>query len=176
MKCQHIEFPNSSLRRLKTCDTPLSRQVGGVFRPELIYPFVGIQEQLSSMYCRPDFESLLRHWSDRRQFDNILTDIYDGQVWRSFKDTNEEGSPNFFRPDVADSHLGLMLNIDWFQPFDGTTHSTGVIYAAICNLSQDVHFKRENMLILSILLGPYEVSLHKINHYLTPIVNNLESL
>jgi hypothetical protein len=50
MKCRHIKFPNSSLRRLKTCDTFLSWQVGSVFRPELIYPFVGIQEQLSSMY------------------------------------------------------------------------------------------------------------------------------
>ena len=128
------------------------------------------------MYCQPDFEKLLRHWSNRQQFDNILTDIYDGRVWRNFKDTNEEGSPNFFQPDVADSHLGLMLNLDWFQPFDGTTHSTGVIYAAICNLPRDVHFKRENMLILGILPGPHEVSLHKINHYLAPIVDDLESL
>ena len=69
-----------------------------------------------------------------------------------------------------------MLNLDWFQPFDGTTHSTGVIYAAICNLPRDVHFKRENMLILGILPGPHEVSLHKINHYLAPIVDDLESL
>ena len=86
------------------------------------------------MFCWPDFEKSLRHWSNRQQFRNIITDIYDGEVWRTFKDTNEEGSPNFFRPEVADSHIGLMINLDWFQPFDGTNHSTGAIYAAICNL------------------------------------------
>ena len=66
------------------------------------------------MYRRQDFEKSLRHWSDRQQFDNILTDIYDGQVWRTLKESSEESSPNFFRSEVADSHLGLMLNLDWF--------------------------------------------------------------
>src|SRR3954470_943687 len=74
----------------------------------------------------------------------------------------------------ADLHLGLMLNLDWFQPFDGTSHSTEVLYAAICNLPRDIRFKRENLLIISILPGPNEVSLHKINHYLAPMVDELE--
>ena len=69
-----------------------------------------------------------------------------------------------------------MLNLDWFQPFDRTTHSTSIIYAAICNLSRNVHFKRKNMLILSILPGLHKVSLHKINYYLALIVDDLESL
>ncbi len=118
----------------------------------------------------------MRHWANRLDFDDILTDIYDGRVWKTFKGTNDETSPNFFRPEVADSHLGLMLNLDWFQPFDGTNHSTGVLYAAICNLPRDIRFKRENLLIISILPGPNEVSLHKINHYLAPMVDELESL
>ena len=105
-----------------------------------------------------------------------MTDIYDGQVWKTFKETSDQNSPNFFRAEVADSNLGLMINLDWFQPYEGTVHSTGVIYAAICNLPQDMRFRRENMLILGILPGPNEVSLHKINHYLAPIVNELESL
>ena len=102
--------------------------------------------------------------------------IYDGRVWKTFKGTNDETSPNFFRPEVADSHLGLMLNLDWFQPFDGTSHSTGVLYAAICNLPRDIWFKCENLLIISILPEPNEVNLHKINYYLTPMVNELGSL
>jgi hypothetical protein len=40
--------------------------------------------------------------------------------------------------EVADSHLGLMLNLDWFQPYDGTVYSIGIIYAAICNLPRDI--------------------------------------
>jgi hypothetical protein len=66
--------------------------------------------------------------------------------------------------------------LDWFQPFDGTIHSTGVLYAAIGNLPRDVRFKRNNILILGLLPGPDEVSLHKINHYLAPIIDELKSL
>src|SRR3954469_8883042 len=77
---------------------------------------------------------------------------------------------------MADSHLGLMLNLDWFKPFNSTIHSTGAIYAAICNLPREICFKRENMLILRILPGLNEVSLHKINHYLALIVDELQLL
>ncbi|PKB98030.1 hypothetical protein RhiirA5_384246 [Rhizophagus irregularis] len=87
-------------------------------QPILIYPFAGIQQQLESMYCRPGFENLLRHWVNRTSYGQILADIYDGQVWKTLKDKN---SANFFRPDTTDSNLGLMLNLDWFQPFKDTT-------------------------------------------------------
>jgi hypothetical protein len=176
MKCRHVEFPNSFNRKSNFCNTPLSQTIDNSIKPELIYPFAGIRQQLATMYRRPDFEKLLRHWADRSSSNDILADIYDGQVWKNLKETNDENSPNFFRPEVADSHLGLMLNLDWFQPYDGTPYSTGAIYAAICNLPRDIRFKRENMLLLGLLPGPDEVSLHKINHYLAPIVNELESL
>src|SRR4051812_35345079 len=80
---------------------------------------------------------ILRHWANQSGFDNILTNIYDGRVWKTFKGTDDKTSLNFFRPEV---HLGLMLNLDWFQPFDGTSHRTGVLYAAICNIPRDIRF------------------------------------
>ena len=69
-----------------------------------------------------------------------------------------------------------MLNLDWFQLYDGTVYSIGVIYATICNLPRDIRYRRENLLTLGILPGPNEVSLHKINHYLALIIDELESL
>ncbi|RHZ80728.1 hypothetical protein Glove_132g162 [Diversispora epigaea] len=123
-----------------------------------------------------NFENFLQHWLNRTNSDEILSDIYDGQIWKSFKETNDENLPNFFRNKTADSHLGLMINLDWFQPYNCTIHSTGVIYAAICNLPRYIRFKHENLLILGLLLSPNEVSLHKINHYLASIVDKLESL
>jgi len=85
MKCQHVEFPNSALRKSRLCNTPLSRKIGvsanrTIIRPNLTYPFSGIRQQLASMYNRPGFERCLRVWANRQQFDNVLTDIYDGQV------------------------------------------------------------------------------------------------
>ena len=143
MKYQHVEFLNSELRKTRLCNTPLSQKIGGkstIIQPNLTYPFSGIKQQLAAMYNRPDFESNLRHWTNHQQFDNILTDIYDGRIWRTLKESSGEDSPKFFRNEVADSHLGLMLNLDWFQPYDGTVYSIGVIYAAICNLPRDIRF------------------------------------
>ena len=128
------------------------------------------------MFLRPEFEKSLQHWANRSSYDNIMTDIYNDSVWKSFKEADDEGSENFFRSEVADSHLELMLNLDWFQPYNGTIYSIGVIYAAICNLPCDIRFKRENLLTLGILPGPSEISLHKINHYLAPIIDELKSL
>ncbi|GBC23995.2 hypothetical protein GLOIN_2v1786147 [Rhizophagus irregularis DAOM 181602=DAOM 197198] len=180
MKCSHVEFPNSATKRLKQCQTPLGKKISLnnsiSIVPELIYPVSSIQQQLSSMFKRPGFEELLRHWTRRSVIDNVLSDIYDGQIWQNLKESNEQGSNNFFRPDKADTHLGLMINLDWFQPYEGTIYSTGVIYAIICNLPRDVRFKPENMLILGILPGPNEVKLHRVNHYLSPIITELESL
>src|SRR5256886_9438339 len=66
-----------------------------------------------------------------------------------------------------------MINLDWFQPFESSTYSSGAIYGVICNLPRELRFKRENMLYLGLLPGPSEVKLHKINHYLSPIVDEL---
>jgi len=168
---QPYRISNSSHHRTRLCGTPLSQQKGTALQPKKIYPFAGIQQQLASMLRRPGFENSLRHWINRSSSDELLSDIYDGQVWRTLKD--DDNSTNFFRPDVADSHIGIMLNLDWFQPYEATTYSTGVIYAAICNLPRDMLFKRENMLNLGILPGPHELKLHRINHYLALIVDKL---
>ena len=100
MKCRHIEFPNSTLHKSRLCNTPLSQKIGAqsiIIRPNLIYPFSGIKEQLATMFNQPEFENSLRHWTNRTNFDNILTDVYDGQIWKNFKETaNDDNSPNFF--------------------------------------------------------------------------------
>ena len=49
-------------------------------QPELIFPLVSIKQQLEVMYCQPGFKSYLQHWVNCQQFNNILSDIYDGQV------------------------------------------------------------------------------------------------
>ena len=100
MRCNYIEFPNSSSRRF---DIPLSRKPDyvGIIQLELVFLYAGIREQLATMFCRKGFENSLRHWANRSGFDDILTDIYDGRVWMTFKGTNDETSPNFFRPEAG---------------------------------------------------------------------------
>ena len=55
-------------------------------------------------------------------------------------------------------------------------HSTGAIYASICNLPRSERNKPENIIYLGFLPGPKEVGLERINHYLAPIVDELLEL
>src|SRR5207245_10474092 len=69
------------------------------------------------MYRRPGFESLLEKWTNRDEEAGLYTDIYDGEIWKTFP-SSTDNSAQFFTPDTADSHLGIMINLDWFQPFE----------------------------------------------------------
>ena len=51
----------------------------------------------------------------------------------------------------------------------------GVLYLAVENLSRELRFKRENILIVGIIPGPSEPSMN-INSYLEPLIDELELL
>jgi hypothetical protein len=125
------------------------------------------------MYQHPGFVELLQKWSNRVNIANLYTDIYDKKVWKTFLSFLDNPDTRVFTNEMADSNLEIMINLDWFQPFNSSAYSSGVIYGVICNLPRDIRFKQENMLYLGLLSGPEEVKLHKINHYLSPIVDEL---
>ena len=178
-KCTHIEFPNHTMQKYRrSCGSELLTKVpvnnGYIWRPKMVYPLPCLKTQILTLYQRPGFEDLLNKWTSRDNQSSIMTDIYDGEIWKTFPSNIDNlDQSQFFTAETADSHLGIMINLDWFQPFDSASYSTGAIYGVICNLPRDIRFKKENMLVLSILPGPNEVKLHKINHYLAPIVDEL---
>ena len=181
-KCNHVEFPNHPMKsQRKSCNTDLLKKVpiakGYIWRPIMIYPLPCLKTQLVALYQRTGFEELLRKWTNRGVNQGLMFDIYDGDIWKTFPSQHDIPDPSpFFTPESADSHLGIMLNLDWFQPFDSRAYSCGVIYGVICNLLRDIRFKKENMLTLGLLPGPVEVKLHRINHYLAPIIDVLLEL
>src|SRR5579862_9739019 len=139
----------------------------------MIFPLVSIKQQLTLFFGRKNFEATSRKWSERKNDTDDLFDIYDGKIWESFEDENRKP---FFTKEYADTHIGLILNMDWFQPFINSLYSVGVIYAIICNLPRSKRFKPHNILTLAVLPGPKEPSKHEINNYLYPIVNQLNWL
>lgn len=176
MKCLHQEFPNNPTPSYrKQCNNPLSvlkkHKGKAIAVPRMLYPKPSVRQQLSMLYQRPGFENMLK--SSGIQKENIYSDIYDGEVWKTFP--SSDGSP-FFTPETATTHLGLLFNLDWFQPFTYTQHSTGAIYASICNLPRSERNKPENIIYLGFLPGPKEVGLERINHYLAPIVDEFLEL
>jgi hypothetical protein len=76
------------------------------------------------MYQRPNFEELLKKWANRHNETLVMSDIYDGKIWKEFP-SHPDGSDSskFFTPETSDSHLGIIINLDWFQPFESSSYS-----------------------------------------------------
>ncbi|CAG8454784.1 27038_t:CDS:2 [Dentiscutata erythropus] len=90
-KCNHIEFLNIiGTRQKKTCNSALAVQKKYLkeIKNEAILLFL----------------------------DGVISDIYNSHVWKEFED-KPSNSGQFFIHETADSHFGLLLNLDWFQPF-----------------------------------------------------------
>ncbi len=177
-ECIYQDFPDHPMSNKRIpCGVPLYKNVrtkdGVIRKPALIFPTVSLKHQLTLLFKRKGFEESCRKWVNRPSDPEILADIYDGRLWKFFK--GEDGL-QFFRPDSSDTHLGIMLNMDWFQPFENSQFSTGAIYAIICNLPRHERFKPANILTLAMIPGPNEPKLHQLNHYLAPLVDQLIEL
>ena len=119
----------------------------------------------------PYFLQKCEHWRSRHNFlsPNILADIYEGRVWKELNCIS--GRPFLSQP----KNLCLMLNVDWFNPYDETSYSAGVMYFVVQNLPRSERYKMENIILAGIIPGPREPKKH-INTYLSPLVNDLKRL
>ena len=77
-----------------------------------------------------------------------MADITDGRIWEKLvaKFSAENNPENF----------GILLNIDFFQPYKHVSYSVGVIYGVLINLPRNVRYKIENVIIIGIIPGPHE--------------------
>ena len=110
--CLHEEFPNSPvLSRRNQCNnllTILKKRKGKTIAvPHMLYPKPSIRQQISMLYQRPRFEDMLKLSGGQRE-GNIYSDIYDGEVWKTF---SFDGN-TFFMTETATTHLGLLFNLD----------------------------------------------------------------
>ena len=60
-------------------------------------------------------------------------------------------------PDRSPTNIvGLLVNVDWFQPYKHVAYSVGVIYAVVTNLPRSICCKDENVITVGIIPGPKE--------------------
>ncbi|RIB03765.1 hypothetical protein C2G38_2224116 [Gigaspora rosea] len=97
------------------------------------------------------FEESCRKWAKRYNDAKRITNIYDRRIWKTFQDPNEDLL--FFWKELSDGNLGLMINLDWFQPFDNSQYSVRAIYGVICNLPRDERFKSLDIITLALIPG-----------------------
>lgn len=67
---------------------------------------------------------------------------------------------------------GLILNLDWFQPYKHISYKVGVLYLSVLNLPCHMRYKNSFTILVGILPGPHEPKC-TVNTYLEPLVNDL---
>ena len=107
-------------------------------------------------------------WRKRDKSDE-LEDSFDGKVWNDFM--NPQGVPFLCQP----YNFTLSINVDWFQPYEGSVYAAGALYIAILNLPRTECYKANNIHLLGIIPGPKEPEL-TINTFLRPFVSKLLDL
>ena len=112
-------------------------------------------EQLTK---REEFQNLCQSWHERNLPDGIYEGIYDGSVWKEFREFFSDTNKN----------IGIMLNLDWFNPFKHASYSIGAIYAVCLNLPRTERFKEKNVILVGII--PHMKHEPATNTFLEPLV------
>ena len=177
IKCSFVEFPNHPQMHFRLpCNTTLFNQVqnkrGREYKPRRIYYYYGLKAALNILLSNSNFMEFC-NLSNRLRSQNqstTMSDIMDEEIWQCI---TAHLSPNSRSSSV--NILGILINVDWFQPFKHVSYSVGVIYAVIINLPQSIRYKSEKVIIIGIIPGPNEPKQH-INSYLGPLVSELLEL
>lgn len=174
--CSYIHYPRHPQVRFRTpCGEPLLHEVLLSKGKRALRPFKQLYYQsaidsLKQLVKQPGILQQLNAWRTRSVGQGILNDVYDGKIWEEFQTV--DGVP--FLSDKKNICLGLIMNVDWFQPFDATNYSIGVIYLSVLNLPRDIRYKLQNIIVCCIIPGPGEP--RNMNPILEPLVEDLQQL
>jgi hypothetical protein len=152
------------------CGKPLlkrSNPNSTTWTPVLTYPCVGVEAALSNILLRLGIDESLEHWKKRTLPEGTYGDLYEGAVWREFQEWN-----GF--PFLSDRGIGLMLNMDGFQPFKRRQYSVQGIYLAIMNLPRHLRYRRENMILVGLIPGGKEKI--PLSHFIELLTDQLKKL
>jgi hypothetical protein len=136
------------------CNTQLVKKVTlkdnvTKFYPLYYYCYNSIINTLEKMVKKPGFVEKCEKWRSNGtsgNYDDVLTDVYHGQLWKDFQKFNGEDFLNYPR------NYGLMLNFDYFQPMKHRKdYSVGVLYLVLLNLPRSERFKWENVIVVGIV-------------------------
>lgn len=160
MNCNQPVYKRRKL--VGTCGKALVTKNGrGQCSPIYQYRVFDIAEKLQLQLQRPGYEQLSEQWRDRTEVDGVYSDVYDGNAWKKLR--------------LGDHAYGLMLNIDWYQPYENRKNSIGMVYLANMNLPREIRHKRENVIVVSVI-PDFEHEPSCISTYLEPIVQQLKEL
>ena len=122
---------------------------------------------MQNFLMRTNFFDSCEVWRSREIIEGTMQDVYDGQVWRDFQFYDNQ--PFLSEP----GNYGLMLNMDFFQPYKHVQYSLGAVYLTVLNLPRKLRNKTQNVILVGLIPGPHEPK-HDINTFLSPLVTELK--
>ncbi|KAJ7347668.1 hypothetical protein DFH08DRAFT_936539 [Mycena albidolilacea] len=120
--------------------------------------------------------------------DKPMTDITDGWGWRAIQaglERHRNGVWEVRDVDVLElkqqfvalpNGIVIQINIDWFQAIKNGCHSTGAMYATICNTPRRFRYLREETILLMIFPGPHEPTSEQFNNVMHICVKHFKKL
>ncbi len=178
--CTNIPSPGGG-----HCGTLLLERVyvGGihVWRPTLIFAYHSVFDYVAMM----DSQVNLREAMDQA-CDNAMSsissaepvemnDVFSGSFVRSFEGPDKK---LFIDRPRDEGRLLFSLNLDFYTTegmlIRGAKSSSGIIAMACLNLPVDIRYKAQNMYIAGIIPGPVEPHLTQSNHFIRPLMEDLE--
>ena len=164
--CNNILFPNHPQRfRRAPCGQKLLMTVKTnnktFLSPFKTYCYMPLQDSVENLFTRKDVEEGCELWKSRTQNNDIMTDIYDGAVWKENIEVLREKNT-----------YGIAINLDWFQPFTHVkSYSVGVLYAVLLNLPRNERFKRKNVILIGVI--PNMKKEPETNTFVAPFIDDL---
>lgn len=170
--CTWKEFPSS-----KACAEPLMNskiEKGESVRyPKQPFVVQDFDAFVANLLSRPGVEDALDRGTVLLQQEE-LNDIKDGSGIQSLP--GPDGKPFLDGLQRSELRLAWSLSVDWFNPHTnkiaGKHVSTGSIAMACLNLPPSLRYKPEFMYLNAVMPG--EPTLDQSNHYLEPVISQLQ--
>ena len=170
--CNNVMNPNHPKKHFrKPCGQPLMYSLETtsgktVLTPFKVYCYKHIKQSLKQLVATKDFDRKCDEWRTRKTLPGVMTDIYDGNIWKNFKDQTQ--APYFDKP----RNYGLILNLDWFKVFKHSQYSVAAVYLIVANLPRSERYLRKNLILVGII--PHIKPEPPTNAFLKPLVEELQ--
>lgn len=92
-----------------------------ILKPLKVFWYKSVVESIADLVQQPGMLDLLNLWKSHVVPHGIMTNMYDGATWTSFLYAQGKEFLKFCYG------IGLLINVDWFQPYKHIQYSVGAI-------------------------------------------------